>query len=62
MDELFNADVDEEVDEEVNRVLMEVAGVAIDGMKLVPVPEARIATQDEIDTEKLLAELTSNQM
>ena len=58
LDGMFDFDVDEEeVDEEVNKVLMEVAGVAIQGMNLVPVPEAQKKSQDELDAEKLLDEL-----
>ena len=61
MDDMFDLDVgDGEVDDEVNRVLMEVAGVAIQGMSLVPTPEAKKQTQDDMDVEKLLAELTSH--
>ena len=61
MDDMFDLDVDDgEVDDEVNRVLMEVAGVAIQGMNLVSVPNAKKQTQDEMDVEKLLAEFTSH--
>ena len=61
MDDTLNTDisVEEEADEEVNKILMQVAGVRLDGMSLVPVgtvgsPEE---STEDLDLEQLLRQM-----
>ena len=47
--------LEEEEDEEVNKVLMEVAGIQLKGMSLVPAGQPKVQ-QEEVDAEKWLRE------
>lgn len=51
MDDMFsNPEVDQEADDEVNRVLMEVAGVKLEGMSLTPVASPA-TSESSVDRE-----------
>lgn len=59
MDDMFSTpEMDQEADDEVNRVLMEVAGVKLDGMKLTPVaqPATRVSPKEN-DLQSILDNL-----
>ena len=56
MDDMFSTpEMDQEADDEMNRVLMEVAGVKLDGMKLTPVaqPTPKVSQQQN-DLQSIL--------
>ena len=59
IDESFDADsgIEEEADEEVNKILMQVAGVRLEGMSLVPAGGVASPEQgsEDLDLNKLLA-------
>ena len=59
MDDMFSTpEMDQEADDEMNRVLMEVAGVKRDGMKLTPVaqPTPKVSQQQN-DLQSILHNL-----
>ena len=59
MDDMFSTpEMDQEADDEMNRVLMEVAGVKLDGMKLTPVaPPTLKVSQRQNDLQSILDNL-----
>ena len=49
MDDMFSTpEMDQEADDEMNRVLMEVAGVKLDGMKLTPVAQPAVHPRQSV--------------
>lgn len=61
MDETLNMDdgIEEEADEEVNKILMEVAGVRLEGMSLVPANSVGSYEEsvDDVELEEALRQI-----
>ena len=51
----MDPNLEEEEDDEINKVLMEVAGIQLNGMSLVPAGKPKVK-QEDIDVEKWLRE------
>ena len=51
----MDPNLEEEEDDEINKVLMEVAGIQLNGMSLVPTGQPKVK-QEDIDVEKWLRE------
>ena len=51
----MDPNLEEEEDDEINKVLMEVAGIQLNGMSLVPAGQPKVK-QEDIDVEKWLRE------
>lgn len=52
----MDPDMDGEEDDEVNKVLMEVAGVQLSGMTLVPASHPKVRQQEDIDVYQWMRE------